>query len=163
MLPSELQEKPLAAALEAFDSSAILGGKFDRGELTILIAPEKIVAVCQYLSDKISYNRVSAITCVDWHPREPRFEIVYHLHSLERNERVRLKCPVTGENPAIESVCSIWSGANWYEREVFDLFGVTFTNHPNLERIMMPDAWKGYPPPKPYPVHRSTYSYTTTQ
>ena len=163
MLPQQLQEKPLAAALETYDSSAVVGGKFDRGELTILIAPEKIVAVCRHLRKQLSFIRVSAITCVDWHPREPRFEVVYHLHSLDRNERVRLKCAVSGDNPVIDSVTSVWSGADWYEREVFDLFGITFTGHPNLERILMPDDWKGHPLRKDYPVHGYKYSYKDSQ
>ena len=89
----------------------------------------------------------------------PWFEIVYHLHSLERNERLRLKCKVDGANPEIDSVYSVWRGADWYEREIFDLFGVKFRNHPNLIRILMPDAWEGHPLRKDYPVHGYKYSY----
>jgi NADH-quinone oxidoreductase subunit C len=92
------------------------------------------------------------VTAVDRYPAEPRFELVYHLHSLERKERVRLKCQVSGEAPAIDSVTSVWRGANWYEREVFDLFGIQFVGHPDLRRIMMPDDWEGHPLRKDYPI-----------
>jgi len=95
---------------------------------------------------------LSSVTAVDRYPAEPRFEVVYHLHSVERNLRVRLKCRLGGENPQIESVTSVWRGANWYEREVFDLFGIRFNGHPDLRRIMMPEDWEGHPLRKDYPV-----------
>lgn len=163
MLPQELQDKPLAAALEEFDSAALAGGSFDRNELVLVIEPSKIVAVCRFLREKHNFNRVSTITCVDWYPREPRFDVVYMLHSIQRNQRVRLKCQVSGENPSIESVTSVWTGANWYEREIFDLFGVAFVNHPNLTRILMPEGWKGHPLRKDYPIHGYKYSYKDSE
>ena len=83
---------------------------------------------------------------------KPRFAVVYHLLSIPAKERVRLKARLDGSSPAIESVTSVWPSANFYEREVFDLFGVRFTGHPNLERIMMPDDWEGHPLRKDYPV-----------
>jgi NADH-quinone oxidoreductase subunit C len=95
---------------------------------------------------------------VDWWPRTPRFEVVYLLHSIRHNLRVRLKTKLS-ENEDIDSVCAVWRSANWYEREVFDLFGVRFRNHPNLERIMMPADWEGHPLRKDYPVHGYKYSY----
>jgi NADH-quinone oxidoreductase subunit C len=76
--------------------------------------------------------------------------VVYHLHSIERNERLRLKARIAGEE--IETVTTVWRGANWYEREVFDLFGIRFTGHPDLRRIMMPDDWEGHPLRKDYPI-----------
>ena len=145
MLPEQLQDRPVAAALEAQDPAAIVGGIYEFGELTLYIEPSKIVDVCRFLKDSQSFIRLSAITALDWHPQEPRFEIVYHLHSLDRNERLRLKCKVGGETPEIDSVYSVWRGCDWYEREVFDLFGVGFRNHPNLIRILMPEGWEGHP------------------
>ena len=78
--------------------------------------------------------------------------MIYELHSISRKERLRLKCRVRGEDPVIESVVSVWRSANWYEREVFDLFGIRFLNHPDLRRIMMPDDWEGHPLRKDYPI-----------
>ena len=152
MLPENLNQNSIAAAVDAFDADAIKGGKFDRGELTLEIAPAKIASVCGFLKYDQAFVRLSTVTAVDRHPAEPRFEVVYHLHSIERNERVRLKCRVRGEDPLIESVTGVWRGANWYEREVFDLFGIKFLNHPDLRRIMLPDNWEGHPLRKDYPV-----------
>jgi NADH-quinone oxidoreductase subunit C len=152
MLPDNLREHSTAAAVDGFDSDAPQGGKYDRGELTLEIAPGKIVSVCGFLKYDQQFIRLSAVTAVDRYPAEPRFEVVYHLHSIERNERLRLKCRLRGEDPVIDSVTSVWRSADWYEREVFDLFGIRFLNHPNLRRIMMPDDWEGHPLRKDYPV-----------
>ena len=158
MLPDPLKSSPVAAALEAFDSSAIVGGHTDRDELTLLIAPERIAAVCRVARNDLGFIRLSAITAVDWFPEEARFEVVYLLHSLDRNQRLRLKCRVA-DGQEIDSVTSVWRGANWYEREVFDLFGIPFRNHPNLVRLLMPLDWEGHPLRKDYPVHGYKYSY----
>lgn len=152
MIADSLREYPIAAAVDRFDSEAITGGKHDRGEWTLEIAPAKIVSVCGFLKYDEKFVRLSSVTAVDRHPAEPRFEVVYHLQSLERKQWLRLKCRVSGSEPEIESVTPVWRGANWYEREVFDLFGIRFRNHPDLRRIMMPDDWKGHPLRKDYPV-----------
>ena len=152
MLPDPLREHALDVAVADFDADAVTGGKFDRGELTLEIAAAKIASVCGFLKYDQGFVRLSSVTAVDRYPAEPRFEVVYHLHSIEKNQRVRLKCRVNGSGPAIESVTSVWRGANWYEREVFDLFGIRFLNHPDLRRILMPDDWEGYPLRKDYPV-----------
>ena len=130
----------------------MLSGKFERAELTIEIAPDKIVSVCGFLKYDLGFVRLSTVTGVDWYPAEPRFEVVYHLQSLDRNEWLRLKCRLPGADPEIDSVTEVWSGANWFERETFDLFGVRFRNHPDLRRIMLPDDWEGYPLRKDYSV-----------
>ncbi|HWB86835.1 MAG TPA: NADH-quinone oxidoreductase subunit C [Bryobacteraceae bacterium] len=152
MLPDNLREYAVAAAIDAFDAEALTGGKSYRGEWTLEIAPAKIVSVTGFLKYDQKFIRLSSVTAVDHYPSEPRFEVVYHLHSIERNERVRLKCRLPGEDPVIESVTSVWRSANWYEREVFDLFGIRFLNHPDLRRIMMPDDWEGHPLRKDYPI-----------
>lgn len=152
MLPETLKEYPVAAALEAYDPDAVAAGKFDRQELTLEIAPEKIAGICTFLKNEQKFIRLSTVTAVDRYPAEPRFEVVYHLHSIERNERLRLKCRVGGESPEIDSVTGVWRSANWYEREVFDLFGIRFRNHPDLTRIMLPEDWEGHPLRKDYPV-----------
>src|SRR5579864_7796509 len=152
MIPDNLREHTAAAAVDAFDRDALTGGHFDRGELTLEIMPAKIVSVCGFLKYDQKFIRLSSVTAVDRYPSEPRFEVVYHLHSIETKQRVRLKCRVFGSEPVIESVTSVWRSANWYEREVFDLFGIQFMNHPDLRRILMPDDWEGHPLRKDYPV-----------
>jgi NADH-quinone oxidoreductase subunit C len=152
MLPENLKDNAVAAAVEAFDSDALRGGKLEFGELTLEIAAAKIASICGFLKYDQSFVRLSSVTAVDRYPSEPRFEIVYHLHSVERNQRVRLKAMLAGTDPVIESVTGVWRGANWYEREVFDLFGVRFLNHPDLRRILMPDDWEGHPLRKDYPI-----------
>jgi NADH-quinone oxidoreductase subunit C len=150
----------LPEQLRVWDAGALLKEETARGELILEIAPEKIAAVCRYLKDEQRFVRLSAVTAVDRFPAEPRFEVVYLLHSLERNERVRLKCRLPGEAPEIESVTGVWRSANWYEREVFDLMGVRFRNHPDLRRILMPENWRGHPLRKDYPVTGEKYNYT---
>ena len=152
MLPDNLREHSAALAVERFDSDALSGGKFERGELTLEIAAPKIASVCGFLKYDQQFVRLSSVTAVDHYPAEPRFAVVYHLHSIEKNERLRLKCRLSGTDPVIESVTSVWRSANWYEREVFDLFGIRVVNHPDLRRILMPEDWEGYPLRKDYPV-----------
>jgi NADH-quinone oxidoreductase subunit C len=152
MLPETLKENTLALAVHEFDGAALLDGKFDRGELTLEIAPERLLNICRFLKEQQEFVRLSTVTGVDRYPGEPRFEVVYHLHSMARNQRVRLKCRLSGENPEIDSATAVWRAANWYERETFDLFGIRFRNHPDLRRIMLPDDWEGHPLRKDYPV-----------
>ncbi len=152
MIPETLQEHAVAEAIDSFDAEAITGGKRELGEWTVEIVPDKIVSVCGFLKYDQKFIRLSTVTAVDRYPAEPRFEVVYHLYSIEKKEWLRLKCRLSGAQPEIESVTSVWRSANWYEREVFDLFGITFRNHPDLRRIMLPDGWEGYPLRKDYPV-----------
>ena len=159
MLPDQLKDHPVAAALELVLPEAITGGHAEHNEPTLFIAPATIVEVGRFLKDERKFIRLSGITAVDWHPADPRFEVVYLLHSLEENSRLRLKCRVSESEPEIDSVTGVWRSANWYEREVFDLFGITFRNHPNLRRILMPSDWEGHPLRKDYPVHGYKYSY----
>ena len=122
------------------------------GELTVEIAPERLVETCRYLKNEGKFERLSTVTAVDRYPSEPRFEVVYHLHSIARNQRLRLKCRLPGENPVIDSATVVWRSANWYEREVFDMFGIHFLNHPDPRRILMPEDWEGHPLRKDYPI-----------
>lgn len=159
MLPESLQNNAIASALEQHDAQAIVAGHAERNEPTLFIAPDHIVAVCKYLRDAHEFNRLSGITAVDWTPADPRFEVVYLLHSLPRNQRLRLKCWVAESDREIDSITGVWRAANWYEREVFDMFGIRFRNHPDLRRILLPADWEGYPLRKDYPVHGHKYSY----
>jgi len=159
MLPEVLSGHQAAEALNAALPDAITGGHAERGEPTLFIARPLIVEVCRFLKQDQGFIRLSSITAVDWTPADPRFEVVYNLHSLDRNARLRLKCWVSEADPEIDSVTGVWRAANWYEREVFDLFGIRFLNHPDLRRILMPSDWEGYPLRKDYPVHGHKYTY----
>src|ERR1035437_3646108 len=108
MLPDNLREHPVAASVAPFDADAVIGVKYERKELTLETPPAKIVSVCGFLKYDQEFVRLSTVTAVDRYPAEPRFEVVYHLHSIERNERVRVKCRLGGQDPAIESVASVW-------------------------------------------------------
>lgn len=158
MLPEALAQNSAALAIDQHVPDAVSGVTMASDGPVLSIVPAQIVAVCRALRDVAGFERLSAVTAVDWWPREPRFEVIYFLHSLRHNARVRLSVRV-GEDEALNSVTPIWRGANWYEREVFDLFGVSFHNHPNLERIMLPADYEGYPLRKDYPIHGHKYSY----
>lgn len=152
-MPSDdLRSHPDVAALIAANPAFLADAKFDRGELTLIVPSEHIVPAAQLLKTQQEYVRLSTVTGVDWYPAEPRFEVVYHLHSISRNLRLRVKCKLPGDAPEIDSLTGVWRSANWYERETFDLFGIRFRNHPDLTRIMMPEDWEGHPLRKDYPV-----------
>jgi NADH-quinone oxidoreductase subunit C len=147
----ELREHPAIKAILAWDSTALLDAKFDRGELTLTIAAGQIRAAAATVQTA-GYNFFEDVTAVDWFPSSPRFHLSYHIVSHTYKERIRLRVMVDGNEPAVESITSVWPAANFYEREVFDLFGIIFEGHPNLRRIMMPDEWQGHPLRKDYPV-----------
>lgn len=159
MLPDTVAGEAIAGEIERECPGAIESGIRDRGELILLVGAERIREVCAFLRRSAGFSRLCAVTAVDRFPGEPRFEVVYQLHSIERGERLRLKCRVGGQDPEIDSVTGVWPGADWYEREVFDLFGVGFRGHPNLKRILMPEDWDGHPLRKDYPVHGHKYDY----
>jgi NADH-quinone oxidoreductase subunit C len=125
--------------------------KFDRKELTITVAKESIVAACEAVK-AAGYNFFEDVTAVDWYPQEPRFQLSYHIVSHGLKERVRLAVRLDSADLTLSSITSVWPSANFYEREVFDLFGINFSGHPRLTRIMMPDNWEGHPLRKDYPV-----------
>ena len=153
----QLKSRPVLSALNAWNSAAVKGAKLDRDELTIYIDAPFIRETCLFLRDQQSFNFMSDLTCVDLHPLNPRFEVVYHLQAIARREWLRLKVRLPGDNPEIESAFAVYRSANWYERETFDLFGIRFFNHPDLRRIMMPEDWPGHPLRKDYPVTGERY------
>ena len=128
----------------------ITDAKWDRKELTLTVAPSTIVQVMEG-GKAAGYNFMEDVTALDWYPTEPRFQITYSLLSHSFKQRLRIITRLN-EGEHIASITGVWPSANFYEREVFDLFGVTFTGHPRLTRIMMPDNWKGHPLRKDYPV-----------
>jgi len=150
----QLKNHPAVARLLAWNPAVVQEVKFDRDEMTIYVERGAIREACALLKEDPAcpFNFLSDVTCVDWLPSEPRFEVIYHLLSIPKKERVRLKVRLESASPAVESVTSVWPGANYFEREVYDLFGVRFTGHPYLRRILMPEDWEGYPLRKDYPV-----------
>ena len=125
--------------------------KFDRGELTLTVGSDDIVPALKALQ-AAGYNAFQDMTAVDWYPSTPRFQLSYHIQSHSLKEVVRLRTLVDEADASVETITHLWPGANYYEREVFDLFGIRFEGHPNLRRILMPDDWVGHPLRKDYPV-----------
>jgi NADH-quinone oxidoreductase subunit C len=125
-----------------------------RDELTVYVPRENIVAVAQFLRDGegLNYNYLADLTGNDWPDRDPRFEVIYQLYSLEHHTRLRLKVRVPENDCTCPSVTGVWGTANWHEREVFDMFGVTFSGHPDLRRILMPVEWEGHPLRQDYAI-----------
>ncbi len=150
----QLKSHPAVARLLAWNTASVVEAKFDREEMTIWLDRTNIREACALLRDDgdCAFNFLSDVTCVDWYPAEPRFEVVYHLLSISKKERVRLKVRLDSGDPAVESLTSLWPGANYFEREVFDLFGIRFNGHPYLRRLLMPEDWEGHPLRKDYPV-----------
>jgi NADH-quinone oxidoreductase subunit C len=148
----------LSRAVPAAGLEAVQAGD---GMPVIVVAPGQLIETCRALRDmpELRFAFLADITGVDFHPREPRFEVVYLLASLgtagfgDTAKRLRLKVRVDGdERSLIPTVSSIWPAANWAEREVYDLFGIHFEGHPDLRRILMPEDWEGFPLRKDYPV-----------
>jgi len=142
---------PAVKALLAWKADELVDAKFDRGELTLAVDKEDICPALRAL-EAAGYNFFEDMTAVDWYPSVPRFQLSYHILSHTYKERIRVRAMVDEADPSVETITGIWAGANYFEREVFDLFGIRFEGHPNLRRILMPDDWKGYPLRKDYPV-----------
>jgi NADH-quinone oxidoreductase subunit C len=139
------------AALVRLEPGVLTDAQFAYGELTLWIARDRIREAAKTVQSA-GYNFLEDVTCVDWYPNEPRFQLTYHILSHGLKQRVRLCAWVSMPDPEIASITPVWPSANFYEREIFDLFGVRFSGHPNLRRIMMPDEWQGHPLRKDYPV-----------
>jgi len=139
-------------------SDSILESHSFRGDDTVLIRPEDLIPVATFLKQNpdLDYNFLMDLTAVDYLKmgKKPRFEVVYHLFSLSKKTRVRVKVPADAVNPEVDSLVSLWPGANWFEREVWDMFGIKFRGHPNLKRILMYEQFEGHPLRKDYPIHK---------
>ena len=128
-----------------------------RGETTVILAPDALMAACRALRDapQLRYDMLEDLTAVDWLEREPRYDVVYQLVSLQTRASIRLKVQVGNEetpDPEVPSVMDVWASADWYEREVYDMFGIRFTGREHLQRILMPSDWVGHPLRKDYPI-----------
>lgn len=124
-----------------------------RGETTVIVKKEEIVAICSYLKMSEGFNFLSDLCGVDYlGKKDDRFMVVYNLYNISTHERLRLKVAVAEKDATVDSVASVWGTANWHERECWDLLGISFNNHPDLRRILMPADWVGHPLRKDYPV-----------
>ncbi len=141
-----MADNPAVKALAALATDA----KFDRNELTITVARESIIAACEAVK-AAGYTFFEDVTAVDWYPQEPRFQLSYHILSMSLKQRIRITVQLNSAD-TVPSITGVWPAANFYEREVFDLFGIDFPGHPRLTRIMMPTDWEGHPLRKDYPV-----------
>ncbi len=131
---------------------SILKTESFRGQDTIYIDQKYLIDVMKILKDSFGFKYLTDLTALDYYPKFPRFVVVYHLWCHERKDLLRIKAPITVEPPVIDSVVSIWSTANWHERECYDMFGIKFKDHPDLRRILLWEGFDGYPLRKDYPV-----------
>ncbi|MBA2732305.1 MAG: NADH-quinone oxidoreductase subunit C [Acidobacteria bacterium] len=152
--PTDASNHPLVKKIRDKFGDAFLEASEFIGQLSIRVERTRIMEVCDFLKRdaETKFDFLSDVTCVHFPDQsDAPFEVVYNLYSIEGNERVRLKV-ATNEVAGVESVASVWPTANWMEREVFDLFGVPFSNHPDLRRILLPPDWEGHPLRKEYPL-----------
>ena len=152
--PTDAGGHPLFRKLKSQFAEAIGEAVEFIGQLSINVDRARIVEICDFLKSKpeTNFDYLSDLTCVHYpERRDAPFEIVYNLFSIPNNERVRLKVR-TSDTLGVDSVTSVWPAANWLEREVFDLFGIGFNNHPDLRRLLLPPDWEGYPLRKDYPL-----------
>jgi NADH-quinone oxidoreductase subunit C len=160
--PSDASDHPLVRRLREKFGEAVGSASVFVGQLSIQVRADSIVSLCRALRDdaETPFNYLSDLTCVHWPERYPEeFELVYNLYSVSKNERVRLKAGAGEEG--VESVTPVWPAANWMEREVYDLFGVRFHNHPDLRRLLLPKDWDGHPLRKDYPLEFMENEWTT--
>jgi NADH-quinone oxidoreductase subunit C len=132
-----------------------------RDETTIFVAPEVIIPVLTALRDEYEFNVMMDATAVDYYPQEtPRFHVIYQMYSMPNNVRLQVRVQLNGNAPKLDSVESVFPVANWKEREIYDLFGIQFTGHPDLRRVVMPEDWTGHPLRKDYPLGYEEVQFT---
>jgi NADH-quinone oxidoreductase subunit C len=151
----------LRTAIESSVPGAVLDEVDHAGELTVEIAPERLLEVARFVKGPpLSFVLLADLSCADF-PEEPgRFRVAYHLFSLESGQRLRLRVWAGADEPALDSVTGVWRTADWHEREVWDMFGVRFRGHPDLARILMPLDWEGHPLRRDYPLGGEDVQFT---
>jgi NADH-quinone oxidoreductase subunit C len=144
----------VVTGLQSWNAEAIQEVVEFRGETTLVIPRESLRDVARQCREGqgLQFDLLTDATCVDRFPMEPRFELNYHLVSIPRRDKLRLRVRLAGKDTVVDSLVTVWPGANWLEREIFDLFGIQFTGHPDLRRILLPDDWEGHPLRKDFPV-----------
>ncbi|MFO7866574.1 MAG: NADH-quinone oxidoreductase subunit C [Candidatus Aminicenantes bacterium] len=150
-----MEKQKITEILKKKFPEKILDIKKEFGDTVLQFRRDDLVEIMTFLQNKPQdYAMLLDLTCIDYLGRNPRFEMVYHVFSLSRNERLRLKCGVKEEDPVIDSLTGLWKNADWLEREVFDMFGIRFNGHPYLKRLFMYDGFEGHPLRKDYPLRR---------
>lgn len=142
--------------LLAVHGAALQATHANFGDATALVDPARLVDVMSFLRDdaECAFDMLTDLTAVDYLGQQPRFEVVYHLYSLAKNKRLRVKARVGEQAPEIATLCELWASANWMEREVWDLYGIRFAGHPDLRRILLYEEFQGHPLRKDYPKER---------
>jgi NADH-quinone oxidoreductase subunit C len=153
--------KELNAAIDALAKEFKAEASEFRGESKMLISPERIVGAATLLRDQHSFEMLAGQTAVDyWPQQEPRFHVVYLFHSYSKNMRLEVRAPLNGNSPSMPTVSGVYPNANWFERELYDMFGIRFEGHPDLRRILMPHDWEGHPLRKDYPLGYEEVQFT---
>ncbi len=154
-LEDRLRERFPGVAIERQDGDAVR-------DHTLYVPADQLVAICTFLRDdpELDFAMLTWVSGLDWLPREPRFEVAYNLLSLTRHARVTLKVRLASENPKVPTVCGVWPTANWHERETYDFYGIEFTGHPDLTRILLPEDWVGWPLRKDTPLGYEEVAFT---
>jgi NADH-quinone oxidoreductase subunit C len=147
-----MSDQAIVEKLKAKFSAAVQDVAEYRGETTVTVEKESIVEIGTYLRDDCGYNLLSDLCGVDYLGKSPRFMVVYNLYNITTKQRLRVKVPVEEQDARVDTVSGVWGTANWHERECWDLMGISFNNHPDLRRILMPADWEGHPLRKDYPL-----------
>ncbi len=153
--PAGLNPKDIAEKIkEKFPDQVIDVTEF-RDQVSVIVKKDQIVPILRYLHDDplLSLDHLQDLTAVDYlKKKEVRFEVIYNLYSMKYRHKIRIRAQVPEIDPKISSVVPIWAGSNWHERECYDMFGIVFTGHPDLRRILLPEDWEGHPLRKDYPL-----------
>ena len=153
-----MEQVAIVARLRAEFPQEIVQEYTNHGQMVVIIRPDRIVAILRFLRDDqaLAMNHLRSLCGVDNARRKDpglsRFEVVYNLYSISQRHEIRLRAEVGDKDPVIDSVVELWPGANWLERETYDLMGIRFNNHPDLRRVLLPDDWQGHPLRKEYPL-----------
>ena len=132
-----------------------------RGDTSLILKVEQIVPACQTLRDEFNFELLAEQTAVDYWPElAPRFHVVYRLRSLKHNLILGLRVPLDGNSPVMPTLIGVYANANWFERELWDMFGIRFEGHPDLRRVVMPEDWVGHPLRKDYPLGYEEVQFT---
>ena len=152
-----MSDKKIIERIREQYPSVLIDSHDFRGDQTVTMKKDCGSEFFQFLRDdsELAFNFLMDITAVDYlSKKDERFEVVYHFYSLKHNHRLRVKIPVSAEDCSVESITPFWKTANWYEREIWDMYGIKFRNHPNLRRILLYEEFKGHPLRKDYPINK---------